>query len=45
MDHAYINEINISLDTCDFITTQELVSKYELFTTQQVSYQLANQKY
>ena len=45
INNSCIDEINITFQTSDFITTQELVSKYELFTTQQVSYQLANQKY
>ena len=45
IDNSCINAINITFQTCGFITTQELVSKHELFTTQQVSYQLANQNY
>ncbi|KAK8845753.1 hypothetical protein M9Y10_020671 [Tritrichomonas musculus] len=45
IDNSCTNAINITLRTNGFVTTQELVSKYEIFTTQQVSHQLANQKY
>ena len=37
-----LEEINITLETRGFITTQELVNKFERFAYQQMSYQFAN---
>ena len=37
-----LEEINITLETRGFITTQELVNKFERFAYQQMSFQFAN---
>ncbi|KAK8840030.1 hypothetical protein M9Y10_031315 [Tritrichomonas musculus] len=37
-----LEEINITIETRGFITTQELVNKFERFAYQQMSYQFAN---
>ena len=40
--HSSFEETNISIETRGFITTQELVSKFERYGYQQMSYQFAN---